>query len=349
MARTEINEVKQVKQVKQVKHSEGLEPVTAYEPEPRQTLRAQLPHAFAALRPRQWTKNGLVLLALVFARRLTDGAAVERVLLAFAAFALASSAVYIFNDLVDRDRDRLHPRKRLRPLASGALSPRIALATAVLALLVSAALTTWLVMLLARATGDPFALWGGSPLLLAGGLVAYVGMNIAYSLALKRLALWDVFIIALGFVLRAFVGALAVPAPISPWFYLCAIFLALFLALGKRRAELLTLNGDAASHRENLGAYNQALLDQLVTITVTCALISYSLYTFQGENANHDLMLTVPFALFGVFRYLYLMYTHNIGDRPDEVLWRDRQILICVALWALAILALLYGLPHQTL
>lgn len=343
MARTEMSGSQKISQIER---REEIEQAPAPEHERRPLLLAQLPAAFAALRPRQWTKNGLVLLALVFARRLTDGAAVERVLLAFAAFALASSAVYIFNDLVDRDRDRLHPRKRLRPLASGALSPRGALITAALALLVSTAFTAWLVALLAQVRGDPFAAWGGSPLLLVGGLIAYVGMNIAYSLALKRLALWDVFIIALGFVLRAFVGALAVPTPISPWFYLCAIFLALFLALGKRRAELLTLSGGAASHRENLGVYNSALLDQLVTITVTCALVSYSLYTFQGENANHDLMLTVPFALFGVFRYLYLMYTSNIGDRPDEVLWRDRQILICVALWALAILALLYGLPH---
>lgn len=310
----------------------------------RRTSLNQLSAALVATRPRQWTKNGLVLLALIFAHRLTDLGAVERVGLAFAAFALASSAVYILNDWVDRDRDRLHPVKRRRPLASGALAPGVALATALTALLTATGLTVWLGVWLARLP-DPFAMWGGSPALFAATLGGYVALNIAYSYYLKQQPLWDVFIIAIGFVLRAMAGALAIPAPISPWFYLCATFLALFLALSKRRAELATFNVAAASQRQNLGVYTLQLLDQLVAIMATSALISYSFYTFQGEGASHALMLTIPFALFGVFRYLFLMYTQGAGERPDELLWRDRQLFICVALWGVVTLALLYGAP----
>ncbi len=312
---------------------------------PPRRLAGQFLAALAAMRPRQWTKNGLLLLALVFAHRLTDPGAVERVALAFAAFALASSAVYILNDWVDRDRDRLHPQKRLRPLASGALSPGVALATGLVALLGASGLTAWLALWLARLP-DPFAIWGGSPALFAATLGGYLALNAAYSFYLKQQPLWDVFIIAIGFVLRAVAGALAIPAPISPWFYLCATFLALFLALSKRRAELATFSETAASQRQNLAVYTLQLLDQLVVIMATSALISYSFYTFQGEGASHALMLTIPFALFGVFRYLFLMYTQGAGERPDELLWRDRQLFVCVALWGLVTLALIYGLPH---
>ena len=308
------------------------------------TSRGQLPAALAALRPRQWTKNGLLFLALIFAHRLLDLGAVERVALAFVAFALASSAVYILNDWVDRDRDRLHPVKRLRPLASGALSPGVALVTALASLLAATGLTIWLGVWLAWQP-DPFAMWGGSPALFAATLGGYVALNVAYSFYLKQQPLWDVFIIAIGFVLRAMAGALAIPAPISPWFYLCATFLALFLALSKRRAELATFSAAAASQRQNLGVYTLQLLDQLVAIMATSALISYSLYTFQGGGASHALMLTIPFALFGVFRYLFLMYTQGAGERPDELLWRDRQLFLCVALWGVVTLALLYGAP----
>ncbi len=313
--------------------------------EPARDSLRQFRLAIAAMRPRQWTKNGLVVLALIFAHKLSDVGADERVALAVAAFALASSAVYIMNDWVDRDRDRLHPRKRFRPLASGALRPSVAFVTAVLALLGATGLVVWLGLWLARLS-DPFAMWGGSPMLFALTLGGYVAVNVVYSLYLKHQPLWDVFIIALGFVLRAVAGALAIPAPISPWFYLCATFLALLLALGKRRAELVALTDGAANHRSNLGAYTIQLLDQLVTIMATCALISYSFYTFQGESASHALMLTIPFALFGVFRYLFLMYTQGAGERPDELLWRDRQIFVCVALWGIVTLVLLYGLPR---
>ena len=301
--------------------------------------------ALAAMRPRQWIKNGLVILALIFAQRLTDLGAIGRVALAFWAFCFAASAVYIVNDIADRERDRLHPEKRLRPIAAGRLSVRGAIFTAALCLVACAVLTYWLVARALSGQPDPFVPWGGSPLLFTATLAAYLGVNTGYSLWLKHQVLWDVFIIAAGFVFRALAGALAIPVPISPWFYLCTTFLALLLALGKRRAELLLLSDGAAEHRSNLRHYTLQLLDQLMAVVVTCTLITYSLYTFQGEGANHGLMVTVPFVIFGVFRYLYLVYVKDAGQRPDELLWRDRQILGAVALCVVVILVLLYGIP----
>jgi 4-hydroxybenzoate polyprenyltransferase len=297
------------------------------------------------MRPQQWVKNLLVYLALIFARRGADLPAVGRVTLAFGAFCLAASAVYILNDLMDRERDQNHPRKRLRPLASGMVTSAQAI-TLLVACLVGAGILTALLAARIPTTGDPFARWGGSPALFVLCLGGYVALNVLYSLWLKHVVLLDIFLIAAGYVLRPMAGAFAIPAPISPWFYLCITFGALFLALGKRRAELLLLSDDAFSHRRNLREYTLPLLDQLITIVVTCALISYSLYTFQGDNAGHDLMLTIPLVLFGIFRYLYLIYVKAAGDRPDELLWRDRQILVTIALWFALVLVLLYVAPR---
>jgi 4-hydroxybenzoate polyprenyltransferase len=297
------------------------------------------------MRPQQWVKNLLVYLALVFARRVTDLPAVGRVTLAFFAFCLAASAIYILNDLMDRERDRSHPRKRSRPLASGLVTPRQAMALMAACLAGAGALTVWLAIRIPLA-GDPFARWGGSAALFTLCVVGYVGVNVLYSLWLKHVVLIDIFLIAAGYVLRALAGAFVIPVPISPWFYLCITFGALFLALGKRRAELLLLSDDAFNHRRNLREYTLPLLDQLIIIVVTCTLISYSLYTFQGENASHDLMLTIPLVVFGLFRYLYLIYVKAAGDRPDELLWRDRQIFATIALWFGLTLALLYLTPR---
>lgn len=307
--------------------------------------RTQVVAALRAMRPAQWTKNGFVLLALVFARMLGDGQAVWRTLLAFVAFCFAASAVYIVNDLADRERDRAHPRKRLRPIASGALSVRGAAVTLAVCLAITVALVAYLTLTAPPDAADPFRYWGGSPLLFALMMASYLAINVAYSFWLKHLVLWDIFIIAAGFVLRALAGAFVIAVPISMWFYLCATFLALFLALGKRRAELIRLNDQAGSHRQNLRQYTLTLLDQLIGIVVTSMLLTYSLYTFQGENSSHALMLTIPVALFGTFRYLYLMYVRADGDRPDEVLWRDPQILGAVVVGALLVLLLLYVLP----
>ena len=298
------------------------------------------------MRPAQWTKNGFVLLALIFARMLGDGEAVWRTLLAFVAFCFAASAVYIINDLADRERDRTHPRKRLRPIASGALSGRGAAVTLVVCLAITVTLVSYLTLTAPPDAADPFRYWGGSPLLFALTMACYLAINVAYSVWLKHLVLWDIFIIAAGFVLRALAGAFVIAVPISMWFYLCATFLALFLALGKRRAELIRLNDQAGSHRQNLRQYTLTLLDQLIGIVVTSMLLTYSLYTFQAEGTSHTLMVTIPFVVFGVFRYLYLLYVRGDGERPDELLWRDRQILGSVMACAVVAMVLIYIVPR---
>jgi 4-hydroxybenzoate polyprenyltransferase len=300
----------------------------------------------AALRPQQWTKNGLVLLALVFSRRLTDPAALGRVLLATLAFCFAASAVYVLNDVADRRRDRLHPTKRMRPVASGRVSVQAALGLAAACATLAVALTLWLALAGLHGLLDPFARWGGSPVLLFLTLAGYLSLNIAYSFWLKHEVLWDVFIIAAGFVLRALFGAFAIPVPISPWFYLCTTFLALLLALGKRRAELLAVADGNTGQRDILRRYTVQLLDQLLVVAVTCTLITYSLYTFQAEGTSHTLMITIPFVVFGVFRYLYLLYVRGDGERPDELLWRDRQILGSVMACAVVAMVLIYMVPR---
>jgi len=321
------------------------QPVIAVAATGGQDILRQLPHALRAMRPFQWSKNGLVFMALVFAHRLFDFGSDVRVLLAFGVFSLAASSIYIINDIGDREKDRLHPEKRHRPIASGALSLPVAYATAGAciagALLLMAVLAT-------QGVPDPRAFFlaqGGSHALFVATIVGYFGMNLAYTRWLKHLVLWDVFVIAAGFVLRAVAGALAIPVPISPWFYLFTTFLALFQALGKRRAELMMLEGGSASQRRVLAHYNLQLLDQLMGIVVTCALITYSLYTFQGDGVSHKLMITIPFVMFGMFRYLYLLYVKGDGEQPDEILWHDKQILAAVTLFLVTIVFLLYGMP----
>ncbi|HEU5438375.1 MAG TPA: decaprenyl-phosphate phosphoribosyltransferase [Ktedonobacterales bacterium] len=300
----------------------------------------------AALRPQQWSKNGLVLLALVFSHRLTDPAALGRVLLATLAFCFAASAVYVLNDVADRRRDRLHPTKRMRPIASGQVSVPAALGLAAACATLAVAVTLWLALAGLHGLLDPFARWGGAPVLLFLTLAGYLSLNIAYSFWLKHEVLWDVFIIAAGFVLRALFGAFAIPVPISPWFYLCTTFLALLLALGKRRAELLAVADGDTGQRDILRRYTVQLLDQLLVVAVTCTLITYSLYTFQAEGTSHTLMVTIPFVVFGVFRYLYLLYVRGDGERPDELLWRDRQILGSVMACAVVAMVLIYIVPR---
>jgi len=312
---------------------------------PKVGLRSQLIAAVEAMRPKQWSKNGLLLLALVFSRQLTDVTAVARVLLAFFAFSFAASAIYIVNDIADRETDRIHPRKSLRPIASGRLPLRAAVATGVLCFLLSAVFTYWLVAHALPNVADPFLRWGSAPRLFVATILGYVLLNLCYSFWLKHQVLWDIFIIAAGFVLRALAGAFAIPVPISPWFYLCTTFLALFLALGKRRAELIMLSDEAVNHRKNLREYTVKLLDQLMSVVVTCTLITYSLYTFQGVNGSPALMVTIPFVLFGVFRYLYLMYVKNEGSNPEELLYRDKQIFASVALCVVVVLLVLYAVP----
>lgn len=310
-----------------------------------------------ALRVSQWTKNALVVLAALFSRQLLHPPALLRVVVAFFAFSFAASAIYIFNDLLDRQSDRLHPTKRHRPIAAGLLSVRAAVILCALTLAAGLALTGLLASgALYPASDlrhDPFAAYGGAPFLFAASIAAYLILNVAYTLRLKRLVLWDVFSIAFGFALRALAGAFAAGVYISPWFYLTAIFLSLVLAIGKRRAELVRasaavsaagLDPDQSGVRHALRDYSLPLLDQLMGIVVTSALITYSLYTFQADVAGGSiLMVTVPCVIFGVFRYLYLVYVRAQGEAPDRLLFTDPQILGSVLVCLLIIAAALYG------
>ncbi len=320
------------------------------------------------MRPRQWTKNFLVFAAITFSGWLLDPTALARVTLAFVIFCLVAGATYLVNDLADQQRDRHHPVKRLRALASGRLTRRTAWTGVVVALLLAAGLTAVLLRLpvsahgwrllttphapwltLAPATmphsGDAYAMLDGSSILFVAVIVAYFVLMLAYTYRLKHVVLLDVFTIAAGFVLRAMAGAFAVPVRISPWLYLCTILLALFLALGKRRQELLLLDAGASDHRRILSQYNRPLLDQLITIVTAATIMAYSLYTFEGETGNERLMVTIPFVLYGVFRYLYLVYVREEGGSPEEILLRDAHVRWSVLLCVATIGVVLYAMP----
>lgn len=299
--------------------------------------RRSLPLALlAAIRPRQClTKNLLVFGALVFAIRpqpgyapisLLDPVPIGRALLAFLLFCLASGAVYLLNDIMDVAQDRLHPRKRRRPIAAGELPIPVAW-VAFGALLVA--------MLVGAFLLRP---------LLAGIVLTYVLMNVGYSLGLKHQVILDVFIISSGFVLRAVAGAVAIAAAISPWLYALIGLGALFLGFAKRRAEIMLLNEAAGQHRRVLEEYSATFLEELIAIVTATTIMAYGLYTFSAENLprNHAMMLTIPFVLYGLFRYLYLVYRKNEGGSPEQVLFADRPLRACVLLWGLACVAILY-------
>jgi 4-hydroxybenzoate polyprenyltransferase len=277
------------------------------------------------LRPRQWAKNGLLLLAFVFSigqawRPGDPGTWTHLLLRALAGvvvFCALSSATYLVNDLRDLERDRLHPTKRRRPLASG----RLGQGTAVVAAVVLFAAGT----VLAARLGVPF-------LLVA---VAYAVLTLAYSFGLKHLVIIDLLIIAGGFVLRAMAGGLAIGVPISPWLYLCTLLGALFLAINKRRHELRSLGADAGGHRPGLEAYTTELLDQMAGIVTASTVVAYALYTVTAENlpSNHVMLTTLPFVLYGIFRYMYLVHRQDAGGSPEEVLLQDRPLQVTVLLW----------------
>ena len=281
------------------------------------------------MRPEQWTKNLLVLAGIMFGGRLLEPAAIVRAAVAFAVFCVLSGTVYLFNDLADRAADQSHPLKRSRPLASGALAPRTALlAGCALALGALAA---------AIMIGEPFAL-------VACG---YLALQIAYSAALKHTVIIDVLTIAAGFVLRAVAGAVAVNVPIGHWLLICTTLLALFLALSKRRHELVLLGDGAIGHRRILEEYSPYLLDQMIAVVTASTLIAYTLYATSTETAQRfgttRLGLTVPFVLYGIFRYLYLVHQRRGGGSPAAMLLTDRPLLACVALWGLGVAVILYS------
>src|SRR5437763_5615491 len=299
-------------------------PAAPQAPAPRPAGALQtLKYLLLAMRPKQWTKNGVVFVAVVFAHRLGNRHDVELALLAVLIFCLVSGVVYLINDLVDLEQDRQHPFKSHRPLPSGRLRPRTALVAAVTigssALLVSAVVAP----------------------LFALAVLGYLILNLLYSFYLKNLVLVDLFGIAGGFLLRAAGGAWIIGVEISSWLYLCTLLGALFLGLGKRRHELLVLEGTAASHRKILGEYTTEFLEELISIVSSALLVSYALYTYFAYR-THTMMATVPFAVYGIFRYLYLVHLKNDGGAPEEILLRDRPLLADIALWALTAGVVLY-------
>ena len=282
-----------------------------------------------ALRPEQWTKNLLVLAGVVFGGRLMEPRAVAIAVAAFAIFCALSGAVYLFNDVADREADRSHPLKRERPIASGQLS-------ATTALLVGLALAV---------AGVQAAFMIRTELGLIAG--TYLTLMLVYSAALKHVVIVDVLMIAAGFVLRAIAGAVAVDVPIGHWLLVCTTLLALFLALSKRRHELTLLAGGATDHRRILEEYSPYLLDQMIGVVTSSTLIAYTVYATSADTAarlgTSKLGLTIPFVLYGIFRYLYLVHQKRGGGSPSAMLLTDRPLLVCVALWAGSVIVLLYS------
>ncbi len=279
------------------------------------------------MRPRQWTKNIFVFAALVFDKQLFLPSPFLRTLAGFALFCLISSAVYILNDLADIEADRQHPEKKHRPIASGRLSTEAAWGAAIVLVVLAVGLG-WLL----------------TPK-FAAVLAAYLVINLLYSKWLKHVAIVDVLIIAAGFVLRVAAGVTLIHVErFSPWLYVVMTLLSLFLGFGKRRAELSLLSQDAVSHRKVLDGYTLSLLDQYILIVSSTTVVAYSLYTFSAPNlpANHTMMLTIPFVVYMIFRYLYLIHAEEAGGAPEEILLTDRPFQVAMLLWALVVLAVFY-------
>jgi 4-hydroxybenzoate polyprenyltransferase len=286
----------------------------------------QMPPLVRALRPIQWSKNSLVFAALLFDKQVFDVDRLWRCLGAALVFCAVSSAIYLVNDIRDREHDRLHPRKRFRPIAAGQVS--VAQATRIAVLLLATALVT------SVAIRPAFVLV----------ILGYLALMLSYSYGLKRLVIVDVFAIATGFVLRAAGGAVAIAVTASPWLFVCTALGALFIGFGKRRNELILLEGTAGSHRANLDDYSVPMLDQIIAVVSAAMLVSYSFYTFEAGTVpdSHAMMLTIPFVAYGLFRYLFLMYRRGEGGSPELLLVRDPGLISCIAGWVLASLAVLY-------
>jgi 4-hydroxybenzoate polyprenyltransferase len=292
-------------------------------------MMTQLRLILKSMRPRQWLKNIFVFAALVFDRQLFSYRSFLTTSLAVLLFCLVSSLSYLINDLVDIEVDRKHPKKQHRPLASGELSQKnAAIGVIILAVVVFPA---------------------SFVLDLVFGLIisAYFLLMVAYSMVLKRIPLLDVMVIATGFVLRVAAGVVVINIDmLSPWLFVATTFLALFIALGKRRAEMALLQDEAGSHRQVLQGYTKDFLDQLLTIVMSTTLMTYCLYTFSSPIAsnNQSMMLTIPFVIYGLFRYLYLIRIKGIGGAPEEIVLTDRHMQITITLWSLTVILILYFL-----
>lgn len=297
-------------------------PAFGFGPEPLSSL----PPIVRAMRPLQWTKNLLVFAALIFTRNVFNLEPLLQSIGAFISFCAISSAVYLINDVRDIEADSHHPEKCLRPIASGQVSPRTAVMTAIG--LVIGSLTLGFII------RPEFA----------GIVAAYFVLMVAYTFALKKVAFVDVIAIAAGFVLRAAAGAVAIDVPISPWLYLCTMMLALLLGFGKRRHELVSLEGSAGKHRANLDVYSLTLLDQVIAGVAGGAVIAYAVYTVDAPSLprNHAMLLTVPFVLYAIIRYLYLVYRRQKGGSPEVLLVTDKPLILAIMGWGLASMLILY-------
>jgi 4-hydroxybenzoate polyprenyltransferase len=279
------------------------------------------------MRPKQWTKNAAVFAALIFDAKVFQLEPLLRTLAGFVLLCAVTGAVYVINDLADIEKDRQHPTKRNRPLPSGALPVPAAIAGAIVLLSVALPLAFWL------------NLYFG---LLAAG---YLVLQLAYTFVLKNQVIVDVIVISAGFVIRVGAGVPLVPADrFSPWLYVCTTLLALFLGFGKRRQELVLLQDNAKNHRAILGEYSVPFLDEMINVVISAAIVAYSLYTFTAVNVppNHLMMLTIPFPIYGLFRYLYLIHIRGEVAAPDEVLLKDRPIQLTVVLWGALSFVLLF-------
>jgi 4-hydroxybenzoate polyprenyltransferase len=294
-------------------------------PHPRRGTPAAL---VAALRPKQWTKNGLLYAALIFSENFRDPREWFIATLAFVTFCLLSSTGYVFNDLRDAEADRHHPKKRLRPIAAGEISPGMA----------------WALMGVCMALGLGIAAAVGIPFLIASLL--YFATTLSYSSYFKHHVILDVMFLAACYIWRAVAGALAIDVRVSPWFLLCTAFFALFLGFNKRRGEILLLEGRVKGTRKSLAEYSPAMLQEFQAITTSGTIISYALYTVLGSSTPW-LLLTLPYVLYGIFRYIYLMDQKGEGAAPDETLLRDRPIQVTVALFVATTIAVFAIVPHE--
>ena len=283
---------------------------------------------FGCLRPRQWTKNVLIFAALVFSRHAFEQWHLLRTSAAFLLFSLVAGSLYIFNDIMDIERDRAHPVKRLRPIPAGRVAPATAAAAAAMLLTGTLALS-WL-------------------LDLRFGLVLsiYAVVQVLYTVRLKHLVILDVFIVAAGFVLRVIAGAVVIDVAISNWILICTMLLALFLVLAKRRHELTHLEGDAENHRLILREYSPYLLDQMIGVVTAATVVTYMIYTLDGDTVAkfgpHGLIFTTPFVLYGIFRYLYLIHQKHEGGQPEELLLTDLPLQLAILGYVFAALAAIY-------
>jgi 4-hydroxybenzoate polyprenyltransferase len=282
-----------------------------------------------SFRPSQWAKNVFVLAPLFLAQKLGDSQALNTALLAFFAFCMASSAVYLINDIRDREQDRQHPFKRHRPIASGTLPVGVAIVAAVALILAVAAVGLQI------------------GLMFLGIALGYLVLNLLYTVWLKHVVILDVMIIAIGFVLRVAGGAAAIRVEISAWLFLCTIFVALFLAFSKRRHELVQLGDSPSAQREVLNDYSAPFLDQMINVVTASTVISYALYATSPATVikigTNSLVLTVPLVLVGIFRYLYLIYQRTDDHSPTEALMRDAPFMVNIVVWGLMVLWIVYG------